>query len=291
MANSRGFAKPRRDRRKALPKSAFAIVAIASLALLETPAWAVPTGITGYSGKYNKATCAQCHTGGTAPKVTLTGPTALTAGQVAEYSFHVETNAAIVGMDAAATDGVNVTPGTNTRQDFTDVVQSQLETPSGGAVDFTFHVEAPAYNGPFDVFAAALAANNNRNTSGDGAAGAKVSVTVTGGVDPPPPDSDDAGVDASSSNGSSGSGDETGGLPPPPWDGGTSRPVRDSGLGGLNGDGGSGAADDGSDWVVDKGGCAVTRPFDPSGAFWPGGLGLLGIVAMVRGIARRPRSK
>ncbi len=176
-------------------------------------AHAVRSGLDGYTGK-NGPTCSACHKGGTTPTVTITGPQALTAGHVAEYKVRVQTSAAGVGMGGAATDGVTVTPSTNTKQKFAEVAHSSVLAPSNGAAEFTFKIQAPPTNGPITVYAIGNAVDNNRNASGDAARAAAFDVTVTGGQNPAPPEVDAGKVPPPDTNGL------PGGLPPTARDAG-----------------------------------------------------------------------
>ncbi|MBK6691309.1 MAG: hypothetical protein IPG50_03775 [Myxococcales bacterium] len=168
----------------------------ASVALVLAPSMAEanPLGLDGYTGKYG-ATCNECHSGGTAPQVSLTGPSTLTAGQTAEYTLKVASGAAIVGMGGAASDGAEVSPGKNTKQKFAEVVHAAPLAPANNAV-FSFKVKAPTYNGPITVYAVANACNNNNGSSGDRAAETLMTVTITGGSNAPPPPPPSSPVDA-----------------------------------------------------------------------------------------------
>ena len=52
------------------------------------PASATANGISGFSGKTG-STCTPCHSNGTAPTVTLTGPTSVASGSTNTYTFMV----------------------------------------------------------------------------------------------------------------------------------------------------------------------------------------------------------
>ncbi|MFP6654893.1 MAG: choice-of-anchor V domain-containing protein, partial [Myxococcota bacterium] len=65
-----------------------ACLALASLVILAQAAHAFPTGIsTGFLGASG---CNGCHSGGSTPTVSLTGPTTVSAGTTNEYLFVID---------------------------------------------------------------------------------------------------------------------------------------------------------------------------------------------------------
>jgi hypothetical protein len=219
-----------RERRGSL-SLAVSVSSLLAIVAAAPPAFAVRSGIDGYTGK-NGPTCNACHSGGALPLVTLTGPRSLLAGQVGEYTVRVQTNKPGVGMGGAATDGVTVTPSTNTKQKFAEVCHSAVIAPANGAAEVTFHVEAPPTNGTITVYAVGNAVDNDKHTTGDGASTASLDVTVTGGRNPPPPTADaGAGSPPSlppapgSSLPPSSSGSPAGVAPPPSADAGGERAI------------------------------------------------------------------
>lgn len=259
------------------------VAAIGAVSSFATRAWAVKSGLDGYTGKMG-TTCSVCHNGGTTPTVMLTGPQALTAGQMGEYRLRVQTGLAGVGMGGAATDGVTVLPGLNTKQKFTEVAHSKIVAPTNGAVEFTFQVQAPPTNGTISVYAIGNAVNNDNNDSGDGATTAKLDVVISGGVDPPPPpppgtaSGPDAGTGASDAPPSPGSPPSGGGGAPPAAasgatsDGGASPSTKGTGVPGVG---------NGTDFP-ETGGvqCAVAQAGTGSLRHSRGGLAALGLAAL-----------
>src|SRR5471032_3059497 len=69
---------------------------VTPLALVLSFAVAHDNGISGYSSKQG-VICNQCHGGGTAPTVALTGPSTLTPGESAQYTFTITGGAAARG--------------------------------------------------------------------------------------------------------------------------------------------------------------------------------------------------
>lgn len=147
--------------------------------LFAIPAWARAAGIAGYSGKTVGKICNDCHSGGTAPTVSLIGPDTLLPGAVGDYTLRVETAAARAGADIAATDGVELAPGTNLKaQNLNEVSHSAPTAPTGGAVEFLFKVTAPQTTGTIMLYAAGNAVDNSGNNGGDLAASTIKAVTV-----------------------------------------------------------------------------------------------------------------
>ena len=139
------------DRSTLLPILCVALVA-AMLTLLPVQANAVSSGIAGYSGM-NGATCTQCHSNGTMPKVTMTIPTSVNSG--ATYTFTLAANGAAGngGLDVAATGGT-FTAGTGTK-----VLKGELVQSSGSSNhSWTFSWTAPTVttNTAATIYAAAI---------------------------------------------------------------------------------------------------------------------------------------
>lgn len=149
-------------------------------------------GASGLSGD-----CNQCHTGGTAPKVTLSGPTALDAGSRATYTFLVETEAGVVGMGATVDDslaklfadpdgGRTDLQGEVPGYEVGDITHLRPERPDGGAVRFSFSLEAPPYASTMTLYAAGNACDGDRSTSGDRAAKTRLTIEINGPPRPVP---------------------------------------------------------------------------------------------------------
>lgn len=165
--------------RLAATASLFTVVTIAAVAAANSG------GRTRASGR-DGSNCNSCHSGGDEPTVKLTGPVKLTAGTSATYTFTVESAAAITGMNAAATEEVQLVGGDNTvTAGDGEVTHKKPVTPDGGAATFTFSL-TPEYGGSFEIYAAGNACNGDGNTSGDKAATTKLTVDVDGPARPVP---------------------------------------------------------------------------------------------------------
>jgi hypothetical protein len=165
--------------------------------------------------------CNQCHTGGTAPVVTLEGPSTLAAGQTADYALVVKTGQSRATGAIAVTDGVVLAPLTGVRDSFGEMVPNgSALAVAGGQVKLTFRVTAPMSGTSLRLWAVGLAATGSA-VSGDKAAHTLRDITVTGGTPPKPDAGSSSGSEASTpgtdagsngSSGTSGTGDGTSGT-------------------------------------------------------------------------------
>src|SRR5262249_13110798 len=108
-------------------------------------------GIAGYSGKSEK-NCNSCHTGGTAPTVTLEGPYTLAAGKSAEYTLTVVGDDK-TGAVVAATDGVDLKAGDGFKASNSEMIH---KAPQGATGTFKFTVTAPEAGDSMTLFAVGL---------------------------------------------------------------------------------------------------------------------------------------
>jgi len=100
------------------------------------PAHAFPGGVSGYSGK-SGTTCTSCHSSGTAPSITLTGPTSVTSGSTNTYTLTVG-GTGNGGLDVAASAGT-FTAGTGTQ-----VLSGEItQTSATSNHSWTFSYTAP----------------------------------------------------------------------------------------------------------------------------------------------------
>jgi hypothetical protein len=225
---------------------ASALAALAVFASAST-AGANTGGLAGYTGKPNAIapageSCNQCHTGGTAPQITINGPASLNAGAEGDYTLVVQTNLARAAGGVAANDGVVLTPGTGFRDSFGEMVQDVPLGVTGGQATFRFKVRAPTTSGSIMLWGVGLAAGNPTSNGGDRAAHATRSIAIVGGTAPKP----DAGTGPGTPPGSDGGapGSATDGGSASTSSGGTSTPGSKSG---------SGAGPDTDDDVDDDG--------------------------------------
>jgi len=162
------------------------ILAIASsLALASSVAHARKDGIAGESGQ-GAGTCNDCHSGGPAPTVKLTGPTMLQSGATGSYELVITGGAAKVGGLGVSVDD----PGAlfHPRSDTTRAVggtQLVHDTPvpfTDGALHFPFDLTAPAHATRLTIYAAGNSCNGDGQKTGDQAAMTALSVVVEGAV-------------------------------------------------------------------------------------------------------------
>jgi len=144
-------------------------------------------GISGYAGNRNQ-TCAQCHSGGTAPmRVTISGPEAVEVGQTATYQIDVVSGATVqryAGIDVATSAGVLVVHagGTPTKLQGGEITHTQPVGPAA-TVSFQFDFTAPAQPQCVTLFGDGLSADHDGTTSGDKNAATQflVSIIAAGG--------------------------------------------------------------------------------------------------------------
>ncbi|MGC2193603.1 MAG: choice-of-anchor V domain-containing protein, partial [Terriglobales bacterium] len=98
-----------------------------AVAYASIPASASSNGISGFSGK-NGSTCTSCHSSGTAPTVTMTGPTSVASGSTSTYTISVSTvTSGNGGVDVAASAGT-FAAGTGTKVLNGEIVHSSPST-------------------------------------------------------------------------------------------------------------------------------------------------------------------
>ena len=152
---------------------------IALLLVLPTVAHALPTGITGYSGRGGGSTCSGCHSG-TATALTITGGPAKSAGM----------NVALGGANSA---NAVFTAGTGTRLSSGELVHSAPAAVIANVATFSFAVKAPLTAGVFTLSAAALSTNNDSLVTGDGTGTTSLDVNVSLTASSPPVGTPDGG--------------------------------------------------------------------------------------------------
>jgi hypothetical protein len=148
-------------------------------------------GASGYTGKQEGRTCNSCHSGGTAPQVTITGPDSLAAGATGDFTMVVSTNQTKAAGGIAASDSATLAPTKNLIEEEGELTHSNGGvTVSGGKASFSFKLTAPANGTTMRIFAVGLAANGS-GTGGDAATQITKDVTITGGgtATTPPPSS------------------------------------------------------------------------------------------------------
>jgi hypothetical protein len=103
-----------KERQHTFIRITWIVLAAFTLIYSSVPASATSNGISGFSGK-NGSTCTGCHSSGTAPTVTMTGPTSVASGSTNTYTISVSTvTAGNGGVDVAASAGT-FAAGTGTK--------------------------------------------------------------------------------------------------------------------------------------------------------------------------------
>lgn len=157
--------------------------AAALLALMAVSAAAVvrpySTGISGYSGKQG-VNCNSCHTGGTAPSVTLGGPAYVLADSTRTFSFVVAGGQRIAaGLDVAVDAGTLVATDTETYILSGEVTHSiPRKVDSNGEAEWAFDLVAPSVTGPMTMYASGNSVDLNGINFGDKAASTTWAIEV-----------------------------------------------------------------------------------------------------------------
>ena len=156
------------------------------LLLLPAAAQAYPGGVSGYSGR--AGSCANCHAGGTAPSVSISGPTSLQPGASGTFMLTIRGGAAVEGgLDVSLAGGGSLGAGSGSKIMNGEVTQSSSGRFSGGALSYQFTVTAPSSAGNLSLSGAGLSSNGNVDGSGTGTASHIITVSAPPPPPPPPP--------------------------------------------------------------------------------------------------------
>jgi len=169
---------------------------ICVLTIIATQAHAFSTGIS--SDSFGSTGCNACHSGGTAPTVTLTGPTTVDGGSTNQYTLQITAVGSQIdgGLNVAASDGTLAVGGSaanNTRtvlngaKGRTEISHNHPKMSSNGFVTFSFLWTAPNNATSVTLNGWGNAVNGNATTSGDMAALATLVITVNAGSPTPTP--------------------------------------------------------------------------------------------------------
>lgn len=159
---------------------------LAIFGLLVGVAGARPGGINGYSG--NPATnggdiCDACHSAGSTPTVTLSGPTSVATGSTQTYTLTVSGGQEVAGgLDVSVTDGSLAVsdPGTYLRQG--EITHSEPRAvDGGGSVSWTFNWTAPGQAATVTMYGAGNSVNLADGRRGDFPNKDVLTINVTGG--------------------------------------------------------------------------------------------------------------
>lgn len=146
---------------------------------LTATASAYGDGASGYTGKQEGRSCNSCHSGGTAPAVTITGPDSLAPGATGDYTLVISTTQAKGAGGVAASDGT-LAAGTGLHDEGGELTHDKAISASGGKASFSFKVTAPESGSTLRLFAVGLASNGS-GKSGDKATQITKDITITGG--------------------------------------------------------------------------------------------------------------
>jgi len=150
----------------------FAIIAFAT-----SSANAKASYSSGYTGRPPSESCGNCHGGGTAPTISLTGPDTLNAGQTGDYTAVVSGGPNTKTFGAAVDGTAAINPvGTNMKDASGEVFSTH---DNGASITFKFSVVAPTNAASFNLYYMALASNGS-GTGGDGNVQMKKSIAVAG---------------------------------------------------------------------------------------------------------------
>ncbi len=153
-----------------------------------------PLGVLATSGGYTGAsglggnTCNSCHRGGAVPTVTLSGPTALQAGQVGRFRLVITGGAAVRGGFNIAVDNANAAlrrAATGSNVDRTGELGNELYQTAripfqNGSLAVDFEMVAPQLNGTVTIYAAGNSCGDPSGVDGDRAGTDTHPVTVSG---------------------------------------------------------------------------------------------------------------
>jgi MYXO-CTERM domain-containing protein len=150
--------------------------------------------VVGHSGATGPV-CNDCHSGGTAPGVALTGPTTLAAGATGQYSFTITSKATtdkIGGTDiAVSSSGAQLTAGSTTVQAVGGEIVHKAAIPlANGAITVQFSLKAPSTGGPLTLYASGLCGDAVDVPLGKRSSSTTLAIMVTGGA----PGTPDAGT-------------------------------------------------------------------------------------------------
>ena len=153
------------------------------------PSAAHSAGEVGHSGKQGSI-CNDCHSGGMAPTVAFEGPTTVTVGDTATYTFSVHSARAAqkaAGFNVAVSAGTLATVASQGEQLISgELTHTAPKNNTDAAASFQFTWTAPPSAGAATLFGAGNSVNRNGQSTGDRAAATTLIVTVVE-AEPPTP--------------------------------------------------------------------------------------------------------
>jgi hypothetical protein len=149
------------------------------------------------STQFGSLGCNTCHSGGTKPTVTLTGPAAVTPESTNQYTLQIEAVAPQNkgGLNVSAADGTlavggSASSGTQVisgKNGLAEITHSGAKAASHGFVTFTFLWTAPSVEASVTLNGWGNAVNGNGLNTGDAADLATLVVAVSSGAPTPTP--------------------------------------------------------------------------------------------------------
>ncbi len=170
-------------------------LAIGGLALSAwQPVSASSGGRTGASGNpaTGGQTCNRCHSGGTAPDVTLDGPTLVSAGATNSYTLTISGGQSVAGgFDVSTTGGMlaALLGATDVQARDDEVTHTGPKAVDAmGQVIFRFLWTAPDAAGEVTLYGAGNSVNGDGGRDGDAASATTLGITVEAGGSTPTPE-------------------------------------------------------------------------------------------------------
>ena len=175
----------------ALPIALF-ISVLAGVLAIAVPARAFSAGIS--SASFGAVGCNTCHSGGSTPTVTLTGPTTVSPDSTNEYTLRIQVTGFQTkgGLNVAATDGTLAVGGSASngtqpifgKNGLAEITHTGAKSSSGGFVTFSFLWTAPSVSSSITMTGWGNAVDGDGTNAGDKAQFDVLTVTV--GAAPPP---------------------------------------------------------------------------------------------------------
>ena len=154
-------------------------------------AYSSSNGISGFSGNpatNSGNTCTQCHSGGVAPSISVTGPTEVQPGTINTFTLTITGGQANSGgLNVSADAGTLINTFANTKLQSGEITHTQRATAAGdGSVSWDFDWQAPTTLGSYTIYSTGLSANADNGPGGDNVATMTHAVTVSAGALKPP---------------------------------------------------------------------------------------------------------
>ncbi len=147
-------------------------------------AFANASGAIGYSGAPGTGSCNDCHTGGGAPTLSITGPNDLPAGGTGMFTLTVS-GGTRNGVNIAITNTLGALNPVSSNLGIAFRELYQVSPQTGGT--YTFSLSAPPTSGPLTIYASANAVNGDGSTGGDRSANTTKVVNIMPGTGALPP--------------------------------------------------------------------------------------------------------